>query len=162
MEKQYKSRAYFFCNMHLSPIQCGIQAAHVVAEFGAKYGIRGDSTSTLTQWAKHDKTIIVLNGGTNDKMLSIEKLLSDSIFPSASFRESEESLGGLLTCTGVILPAYMSEAIAIYKEQKWDSDTKINEGVKRVLSTTPPIDSAKTIGRNMRIRELICNSQLVR
>ena len=64
MEKlQY--RMYGLVPYNLSPIQQGIQFGHAVVE----YSITNHSEESINlyeQWAKNDKTFIILNGGTTN------------------------------------------------------------------------------------------------
>ena len=67
-------RAYFFTNRYLSSIQHGIQTAHCVAELFVKYNHEVFSNTVqdgqLYSWAENDKTIIVLNGGSNEDLIT--------------------------------------------------------------------------------------------
>jgi len=47
---------------NLSPIQQGIQFGHAVVEYAQRNFTQGD----YEKWAKHDKTFIILNGGTTN------------------------------------------------------------------------------------------------
>jgi hypothetical protein len=47
---------------NLSPIQQGIQFGHAVVEYAQANFSKGD----YQMWAKHDKTFIILNGGTTN------------------------------------------------------------------------------------------------
>lgn len=47
---------------NLSPIQQGIQFGHAVVEYAQSNFSKGD----YQMWAKHDKTFIILNGGTTN------------------------------------------------------------------------------------------------
>lgn len=65
MEEQTRNleyRMYFLTPYNLSPIQAGIQSLHGVVEYHLLYG---DDIEYLT-WAKHWKTVILLNGGTSN------------------------------------------------------------------------------------------------
>ena len=55
MERTY--RLYGFVPYNLSPIQQGIQFGHGVVEYAQKYF----KDKTYQQWAKDDKTFIILN-----------------------------------------------------------------------------------------------------
>jgi hypothetical protein len=55
-------RMYGFVNYQLSGIQKGIQFGHAVVEYGLSYG----ETEGYQKWANHDKTFIILNGGTTN------------------------------------------------------------------------------------------------
>jgi putative transposase len=55
-------RMYGLVPYNISPIQQGIQFGHAVVEYGLKYS----DTPEYQQWAKYDKTFIILNGGTTN------------------------------------------------------------------------------------------------
>jgi hypothetical protein len=97
-------RAYFFTNFYLSPIQHGIQSAHVLHEMFRKYNNAPmlNHYDTLCDWADNHKTIIVKNGGETNTMLRIKELCGKMNLPSAYF--NEPSLDGALTCVGIIVP----------------------------------------------------------
>jgi hypothetical protein len=63
MEREIKYRMYFLVPYNISPIQQAIQAGHSVVEYANKYFNDEDYQS----WAIHDKTFIILNGGTTNK-----------------------------------------------------------------------------------------------
>lgn len=95
-------RLYTFVNYYLSSIQQGIQTAHVLGEI---VRVHGADNAAVDEWLCNDKTIIVLNGGN---CASVERIYSNAIvnsnYPGAFFREDDESLGGIVTACGVILP----------------------------------------------------------
>jgi hypothetical protein len=53
---------YGFVPYNLSPIQQGIQFGHAVVEYGLEFF----DTQQYQDWAKYDKTFIILNGGTTN------------------------------------------------------------------------------------------------
>lgn len=59
---QLEQRMYGLVPYNISPIQQGIQFGHGVVEYGLKYGHFDD----YQEWAKNDKTFIILNGGTTN------------------------------------------------------------------------------------------------
>jgi len=113
-------RCYHFSNMYLSSIQQGIQAAHAQMELFVKYNPLNvqsvledaeehkyrDAVNMLYKWGEEHKTMICLNAGFNSEMQAIEDFLSsdDNPYPWASFYESEEAMGGLLTNIAIVLP----------------------------------------------------------
>lgn len=104
-------RAYFFGNMYLSSIQQGIQAAHVTGELFCKYTTDGSELHTpesvLYDWANDHKTMILLNGGYLETMEDLWYFLeytTDKPYPYAKFHEGLDSLGGVLTSIGIVLP----------------------------------------------------------
>ena len=110
-------RLYTFTNSYLSPIQCGIQTAHIVSELSVTF----KNTYYYDEWSRNHKTIIVCNGGNQAalenlahelSLLTIELYnhefytyaeLSNQI-PVSKFYEDSKSLGGALTAVGIILP----------------------------------------------------------
>jgi hypothetical protein len=91
-------RMYGLVPYNLSPIQQGIQFGHAVVEYGLEYF----ETDEYQQWARYNKTFIILNGGTtNDTRLKLGTLnnylyeLSDRGFKIGEF--SEPDLGDQLT-----------------------------------------------------------------
>jgi hypothetical protein len=110
-------RLYTFGNYYLSSIQQGIQAAHLTAELFTKYTneLRDVHTpdGVLYEWATNHKTMVCLNGGNNSELAEI----SDKLFflgkalglPSTEFREDVDSLGGITTCCGIVVPTYLYE-----------------------------------------------------
>jgi len=61
IKKEY--RMYGLVPYNISPIQQGIQFGHAVVEYGLEYG-QGHADDPYLQWARNDKTFIILNGGT--------------------------------------------------------------------------------------------------
>lgn len=104
-------RAYYFGNMYLSSIQQGIQAAHVTHELFTKHspGFNDDPSEEfllLDEWARNHKTMILLNGGYMETILELVGFFEsdENPYPWATFREGEDSLGGILTSVGIVLP----------------------------------------------------------
>ena len=61
MEKEF--RMYGLVNYQLTGIQGGIQFGHAVVEYGLEYF----DTDEYQQWARYNKTFIILNGGTSSE-----------------------------------------------------------------------------------------------
>ena len=107
-------RLYTFINYYLSPIQAGIQSAHLVHELFNEYELtsstpRADGKSII-DWSADHKTIIVLNGGNHKSLMELFGILLEQDLPWVSFNEDDASLGGLMTGIGVVLPDYIYEA----------------------------------------------------
>lgn len=121
-------RCYHFGNMYLSSIQHGIQAAHAQMELFVAYDKHvaktidcesanvdevdyAAKTTMLYDWATNHKTTICLNGGylSNMKSILLHLTHDDNPFPFASFRESDEAMGGMLTNIAIVLPQYIYE-----------------------------------------------------
>lgn len=64
-------RMYGLVPYNLSPIQQGIQFGHAVVEYGLEFF----QTEEYQEWARRDKTFIILNGGTtNDNNMRLGTL----------------------------------------------------------------------------------------
>lgn len=109
-----KYRLYTFVNnVYMSPIQWGIQTAHVVSSMMVKYH-QSERTDVFNNWAAISPTIIVCKGGILSTLQEIEQkidFLGNSFnLAHASFCEDDESLGGILTCVGILVPEEIYEA----------------------------------------------------
>lgn len=89
MKKRLEQRMYGFVPYNLSDIQKGIQFGHAVVEYQLKFG----KNKEYLDWAKNDKTFIILNGGTtNDTSGTINALqeeLNSLGIKFATFREPD-------------------------------------------------------------------------
>lgn len=104
------TRAYCINNMYLSGIHAGIQSAHSIVEVVMNH----PQHPTLKQWAEHDKTIVVLNGGYAKNLHIIAQLLADTDLAWAPFYESDEALDGAITNVCVILDQSIYELQSLY------------------------------------------------
>lgn len=109
-------RLYTFCNVYLSSIQQGIQSAHVVHSLFVKYPTF-ESNSILWDWAINDKTMIVLNGGAYADInqsfvqaIALNLNHHNVLLPFERFHEDDYSLGGIMTCWGIVLPKRIYDA----------------------------------------------------
>jgi hypothetical protein len=94
-------RFYAVGNMYLSSIQQGIQAAHCVAEMSRLWM----SNKMVSDWIVTHKTLICLNGGNNQSLNEFYEFVQyQKQFPVAKFHEDEQSMAGMLTCVGIIVP----------------------------------------------------------
>ena len=102
-------RFYAMGNSYLSSIQQGIQAFHVLGEMVAN---RGAEIAMVDEWLHNHKTLVCLNGGNNAKLLTMYEFLStsDNKYPWAYFNEDEESMGGMMTSIGIIVPEKIYKA----------------------------------------------------
>ncbi len=129
-------RLYTFVNFYLSSIQQGIQSAHVTHSLFVKYPTESDS-SILWDWAKNDKTMIVLNGGaSSDIRTAFEALQHLKVehdgeqLPIECFYE-DDSLNGMMTSFGVVVPRCFYDA-KLVKNDKDGEDVYVfdfNEAV---------------------------------
>lgn len=100
-------RMYGLVPYNLSPIQQGIQFGHAVVEYAQSNFSKGD----YQMWAKHDKTFIILNGGTTNArkfdgkpigtLNQHSELLSTKGIENAKFYEPD--LGDCLTAVVFIV-----------------------------------------------------------
>ena len=60
---EFEQRMYHLVMYNLSPIQQGIQAYHSAIEYSLEHGHHPE----YQRWAKIDKTVIILNGGTSNR-----------------------------------------------------------------------------------------------
>lgn len=96
-------RFYALGNQYLSSIQQGIQAFHCLGEMVSD---RGAENAIVDEWLHNHKTLVCLNGGNNSKLWEMYDFLNsrNNPYPFAIFHEDNASLGGLLTCVGIIVP----------------------------------------------------------
>ena len=116
-------RFYSAGNYYLSSIQQGIQAFHCLGDMISKYpyipcGLTTQAIAreTLHDWMQNHKTLICVNGGNNQALNEFYALLTRAdagSYPVAKFHEDEISIGGMLTCVGIVLPAKIYEAVPI-------------------------------------------------
>ena len=102
-------RFYAAGNMYLSSIQQGIQAFHCLGEMVGKYSSSkiGEvhANTVFHEWLTDHKTLVCLNGGNNASLTEFYNLICDNpLYPVAKFHEDEQSMGGMLTCVGIIVP----------------------------------------------------------
>lgn len=103
-----KLRAYALVNQYIAGIHAGIQTAHALMEATAKY--EGQSTvaaHAFKDWYTDHKTLIVLNGGYQQRIYETMELWKKCNFPFAYFCEEEDALNGALTAAVIILPEYI-------------------------------------------------------
>lgn len=102
-------RFYSAGNMYLSSIQQGIQAAHCVGEMA----LRIVGNKYVSEWLTNHKTLICVNGGNNASLhefLALANNEKNPGYPVAHFHEDQDSMAGMLTCVGIIVPAKIYEA----------------------------------------------------
>ncbi len=101
-------KGYAIVHCIISGVQCGVQGAHALVEMCDKYrdSQPGTPEHLAHVWAKHDKTLIYLNGGPSIKLYKLLTLLEspENPFPYAYFKESFDFAEGLLTAIAVTLP----------------------------------------------------------
>jgi hypothetical protein len=114
-------RLYSFTNYYLSDMQKGIQTGHMAVDLVREYSfVNGmppvseavKQSAMVADWADNWKTFIVLNGGNNASLKETVDLIKDVDLPWTLFCEDDQSLGGIMTCVGVVVPeAYFNAKI---------------------------------------------------
>ena len=100
-------RFYAVGNMYLSSIQQGIQAAHCLGEMVLEH----TGNKMFEDWLSVHKTLICVNSGNNKSLSDFYDLVRyQKQFPVAKFHEDEQSMGGMLTCVGIVVPKEIYEA----------------------------------------------------
>jgi len=99
---------------NISPIQQGIQFGHAVVEYGLEYGHKSDDP--YLQWARNDKTFIILNGGTTNRNEDHWGTLNQSVLELGRLRVQyttfyEPDLGDQLTAI-----------VFLVDERVWDKE----------------------------------------
>ena len=95
-------RFYAVGNQYLSSIQQGIQAFHCLGEMVLEH----DFNDQFDDWLSNHKTVICLNGGNNAALTDFWHFLhtDKNTLPYSKFNEDEASMGGMLTCVGIVVP----------------------------------------------------------
>ena len=133
-------RLYSFVNnVYMSPIQWGIQTAHLVGDMSQMFFNHQD----FIDWASQDKTIIVCQGGPVGSLIEWQTFLeSYSLgnngfnFVVDTFFEDEYSLGGVITATGIILPQIMWDVERKFIRAKLTGDSDRVEYIHTAESGT--------------------------
>lgn len=131
-------RLYTFVNMYLSSIQQGIQSAHVAVELVNEYRSKRNLAAVrLTQWAKHGKTMIVLNGGMAcDVANSFDAAetfnRASAHYPFAAFYEESGAIHEsrrAMTAWGIVLPpeVYNARPVELFPSRSGFSIFKAEE-----------------------------------
>lgn len=143
-EPHNELRAYAFTNFYLSSIQHGIQAFHALHEMFVEYKPTkkyDPASEMLYDWATYHKTMITLNGGNLDGLRKVWELVNNfgvdfPMVPFACFHEDMQSLGGIMTCVIIVLPA------SIYNAQKLEDDSWIYTTDDKMVLTTYAAESS--------------------
>lgn len=114
MREQVRYRMYGLVPYNISPIQQGIQFGHAVVEYGLEYGHKSDDP--YLQWARNDKTFIILNGGTTNRNEDHWGTLNQSVLELGRLRVQyttfyEPDLGDQLTAI-----------VFLVDERVWDKE----------------------------------------
>lgn len=131
MTSDQNHRLYTFtANLYLSPLQCGLQSAHVVGNIAATMDhlelANFDSIRTsqaFHDWAHLDKTIIICaatnHAGVEACWAEIERINTALLLPAAIFHEDEDSMNGMATACGVVVPAKYWDTQFSKEESMW-------------------------------------------
>lgn len=131
-----KQRMYHLTMYNISEIQKGIQSYHAGIEYLLIYG----DTPEFRQWARSDKTVIILNGGTSNDRLTpngdwvsqgtMEKAiyaLKGNLIPCATFHEPDlnNSLSGIaFLCDETVWDKETYPDPVVVPDPAWDLLTK--------------------------------------
>ena len=130
----------FVANHYLSPLQCGLQTAHVVSELAAAYSDPSfKQHHFFQQWASLDKTIIICGAGNQQGVLDCHERLAALapllLLPFALFREDEQSMNGMATACGVLVPQEYWDVVYEPEFNRWAYSEKDTTGtVTRICS----------------------------
>lgn len=106
-DKNYRLYS-FVANHYLSPLQCGLQTAHVVSEMTLWPDRTPKLEDAFGTWAREDKTIIICGAGNHrgviDCFVELMRINTALLLPCAIFHEDEQSMNGMATACGVIVP----------------------------------------------------------
>lgn len=105
----------FVANLYLSPLQHGLQTAHVIADMSQQ-----DGWSIYDTWASKHKTIIICAATNNEGVrLAYQKLswfAAELGMPTEIFYEDAQSLNGAATACGIVVPEKYYNAKPIKRE----------------------------------------------
>ncbi len=94
-------KCYVFVHSHLSSIQQGIQAAHVVAR------ICREPNQDALDWMDSHETLVILEGGNSEELSTWnDRIRKSGFYDYATFREDEETIDKLFTAVGFIYPDF--------------------------------------------------------
>lgn len=98
----------FVAGGYLSPLQLGLQTAHVVANISVAYNEWNHELAAYQTWAAEDKVIIICSAFNSQGVLDCFAELSRSgralDLPMSIFFEDQESLNGAATACAVVVP----------------------------------------------------------
>lgn len=136
-----KQRMYHLTMYNISEIQKGIQSYHAGIEYSLMFG----DTPEYEQWAKNDKVVIILNGGTSHHVVNftkeepqgtMEKAVYDlkaNLIPCATFHEYDlnDSLSGIaFLCDETVWDKETYPDLVVVPDPTWDT---LSSADRRVL-----------------------------
>ena len=104
---------------YMAKIQHGIQNLHAVADMAVKYRNDDSVGSTLFwDWAENHKTVGLLNAINHKGLCELRDFFNslDNYCPWISFHGDEDSMNGILTAVGIVLPPKIYETSRTYKK----------------------------------------------
>lgn len=107
---------YSLCLRQLSAMDKGIQTAHAIVEYGNMF--RNDDD--YQQWALTDKTLILLNGGTEPDLNTFVDELVEHKVKFATFTEPD--LNGLITSIVFLADERVWDFKSYPKFEDWSND----------------------------------------
>lgn len=84
-DNRYEWRMYSLVMYNISSMQKGVQTAHVVLEYANRYKDDND----LKEYIQHDKTLIILDGGTSLDLKQLFDNLCENDIKFAHFVEPD-------------------------------------------------------------------------
>jgi len=144
----YNYRLYaFVANHYLSQLQLGLQTAHVVGNMSIKYDDDRHEDAAFRTWAAEDKTIIILGAGNHAGVLACwaETIRTNTMaLPQSIFFEDEQSMNGMATACGVVVPQKYWGAVfvdvdpeGLHRGPHWKYVDAVTEYVERYPLTHP-------------------------
>lgn len=134
----------FVAGLYLSPLQRGLQTAHVVSELMTKYKPDfNDVGDSVYDWASNNKTIIICDAGNHqgvvDCWAELQRTGIDPRFVAgAIFFEDVQSMNGMATACGVVVPekywgAQFVPEVGEFNPARWDYTYVGADGSQRTM-----------------------------
>lgn len=116
-------KAFYFINMYLAGVHCGIQSGHAIDQMWSEYtdGINPDlvagpatlarkkrreqALTMLKEFSRNHRTFVLLNGGDHLALSELWRFLIDGKIELPFSAVTEPGLNYAATCVGIILPA---------------------------------------------------------
>jgi len=140
---------YCLAERHLSSIQKAIQSAHAIVE----YGITHWDTPEYNQWAKKDKTIVILDGGNSVDLDSIKDQLLCEGWKFETFYEPD--MNNFMTVIAFLVPDTIYDyktygtSFEDYREKMYPVKVHYEDWLKMIGGR--PGEVVKSIISNLRI-----------
>lgn len=102
-------RAIVFSHFALKAIQQGVQSGHAITEMSISFDTLSPQHQKYLEWAKNCKTVVYLDGGNSKRLkeiaYAIEMVAAEFNLPCARFYEDEDTMEGIMTAVGIIVPS---------------------------------------------------------